>query len=69
MPSTQQRLCILQAHIDSIAISGNVDLKHLAKLTNGYSGADLACVCREAAFIALARITHKQLDGQTHQVS
>ncbi|HIQ55112.1 MAG TPA: AAA family ATPase, partial [Pyrodictium sp.] len=31
----------------------NVDLEHLATITEGYTGADLEAVCREAAMIAL----------------
>ncbi|XP_072037797.1 uncharacterized protein [Amphiura filiformis] len=67
MPNTQQRQCILQVHTDSLATNSDVDLNHLAKLTNGYSGADLACLCREAAFIALAGIQDQEGDGQHHQ--
>ena len=43
-----------------------VDLAHLAELTIGYVGADIASLCREAAFISLKRTLgcsyNKELD-------
>ena len=53
MPNTQQRLDIIEAHTASLSIGSDVDLSWLAKSTNGFSGADLACLCREAAFVAV----------------
>ena len=36
-------------------LAKDVDLRKLAQLTKGYSGADIESICREAAIIALRR--------------
>lgn len=36
-------------------LAKEVDLAHVAELTIGYMGADIASLCREAAFVALKR--------------
>ncbi len=47
------RLQILQIHTKKMPIAKDVDLKEIAKETNGYTGADLEAVAREAAYFAL----------------
>jgi transitional endoplasmic reticulum ATPase len=34
-------------------LAGDVDISELAKQTEGYSGADIEAICREAAMLAL----------------
>ena len=55
VPNAVQRLSILNAHTRSMKLSEDVDLAQLAENTLGYVGADLASLCREAAFIAVKR--------------
>ncbi|MDT7915146.1 MAG: CDC48 family AAA ATPase, partial [Candidatus Caldarchaeales archaeon] len=51
-PDRQARLQILKVHTRSMPLAPDVDLNQLATLTEGYSGADLEAVCREAALSA-----------------
>jgi transitional endoplasmic reticulum ATPase len=51
-PDRQARLQILKVHTRSMPLAPDVDLNQLAALTEGYSGADLEAVCREAALSA-----------------
>jgi transitional endoplasmic reticulum ATPase len=51
-PDKQARLQILKVHTRSMPLAPDVDLNQLAALTEGYSGADLEAVCREAALSA-----------------
>jgi transitional endoplasmic reticulum ATPase len=51
-PDEKARLEIFKIHAKSMPLKG-VDLKDLAKRTQGFSGADIASVCREAAMSAL----------------
>jgi len=51
-PDEKTRLEIFKVHTKSMPIKG-VDLKKLAKETDGYSGADIEALCREAALFAL----------------
>ncbi|MEM2728579.1 MAG: AAA family ATPase, partial [Candidatus Bathyarchaeia archaeon] len=54
-PNEEGRLAILKIHTKNMPLSRDVDLKVLASMTKGYSGADLEALCREAALIALRR--------------
>jgi AAA+ superfamily predicted ATPase len=51
-PDDAAREAVLRYHLSGRPIAG-VDLPRLAKLTDGYSGADLAYVCESAAELAL----------------
>src|SRR5262245_42144662 len=51
-PDVKGREAILKVHVGKIKIDDNVDLKHLAKLTPGFVGADLANLVNEAALLA-----------------
>jgi transitional endoplasmic reticulum ATPase len=53
MPDEKTRLAILQVHTKKMPLEVGVDLKALAKQTDGYSGADLEALCREAGMNAL----------------
>ena len=51
-PNAKARLEILKIHTKNMPLKG-VDLKELAEKTEGFSGADLESLCREAAMDAL----------------
>jgi len=52
-PDVETRLAILKVHTAPMPIASKVDLQKIAGLTEGFSGADLEGLCREAAMIAL----------------
>ncbi|MEZ0393641.1 MAG: AAA family ATPase, partial [Desulfurococcaceae archaeon] len=52
-PDLKARLEIFKVHTRKMPLASDVNLEELARLTEGYSGADIAAVCREAAMIAL----------------
>ncbi len=52
-PDEATRLAILKVHTAKMPITPDVDLKELAKDTEGYSGADLESLTREAGMVAL----------------
>ncbi|QOR38083.1 ATP-dependent zinc metalloprotease FtsH [Billgrantia diversa] len=55
-PERSGRLAILKVHIKKIwQLSDDVDLDHLAALTPGFTGADLANLVNEAALLATRR--------------
>ncbi len=58
----QGREEILKVHIRKIKLSPSVDLKSIARSTSGFSGADLANVCNEAALIA-ARFSKEAVEN------
>jgi len=59
IPDRAGRLEILQIHTRGMPLAEDVDLKKLAEITHGYTGADLAALCREAAMKALRRYLPK----------
>ena len=56
VPNALQRLSILEAHTSFFKLAEEVDLSHLAELTVGYVGADIASLCREAVYVAMKRM-------------
>jgi len=52
-PDKAARLEILKVHTRRMPLAEDVDLERIAETTEGYTGADLAALCREAAILAL----------------
>lgn len=61
LPDIQERKQIFTVHLRPVKIDESVDVNFLAKQTPGFSGADIANVCNEAALIA-ARKDKKYVD-------
>lgn len=55
VPDKKGRHEILQIHTRGMPLAKDVDLKKLADMTHGYTGADMAGLCRETAMKALRR--------------
>jgi transitional endoplasmic reticulum ATPase len=55
VPDQSGRYEILQIHTRGMPLSKDVDLKKLAKMSHGYTGADLSALGRETAMKALRR--------------
>jgi len=58
-PDVRGRLGILKVHTRRIPLAPDVDLEILARGTPGFSGADLANMCNEAALLAARRSKDK----------
>lgn len=52
-PDKNSRVSILKIYTKNMPLSDDVDLEELADMLEGYSGADIEALCREAAMIAL----------------
>lgn len=63
MPDLNERKEIFQVHLKKIKIDESVNIDFLAKQTPGFSGADIANICNEAALIA-ARSNKKAVQKQ-----
>jgi cell division protease FtsH len=61
LPDVNERKAIFQVHLRPIKIDETVDSEFMARQTPGFSGADIANVCNEAALIA-ARNNKKFVD-------
>ena len=62
MPDLNERKDIFKVHLKPIKVDSSVDVDFLARQTPGFSGADIANICNEAALIA-AR-TNKETVGK-----
>ncbi|MGL4347375.1 MAG: ATP-dependent zinc metalloprotease FtsH [Chitinophagaceae bacterium] len=65
-PDVKGRQEIFEVHLKKIKLSKEVDALKLAEQTPGFSGADIANVCNEAALIA-ARKDKKEVDSSDFQ--
>ena len=63
LPDLKEREEIFNVHLRGLKLEDNFDLEFLAKHTPGFSGADIANVCNEAALTA-ARHDKKAIDKQ-----
>ncbi|WP_457550052.1 CDC48 family AAA ATPase [Archaeoglobus sp.] len=52
-PDKKSRLAIFKIHTRNMPLAEDVDLEELADMTEGYVGADIEAVCREAVMLAL----------------
>jgi transitional endoplasmic reticulum ATPase len=55
VPDKAGRYEVLQIHTRNMPMAEDVELKRLSDVTHGYTGADIASLCREAAMKALRR--------------
>ncbi len=63
LPDLNERAAIFKVHLKPIKIADNIDIEFLSKQTPGFSGADIANICNEAALIA-ARKGKKEVEHQ-----
>ncbi len=63
MPDLIERVEIFKVHLKTLKLGKNVDVEFLGKQTPGFSGADIANMCNEAALIA-ARKGKKSVEKQ-----
>ena len=63
LPELSERVAIFKVHMKPLKLDQTVDIEMLARQTPGFSGADIANVCNEAALIA-ARHDRKEVGKQ-----
>ncbi|MCC7521134.1 MAG: ATP-dependent zinc metalloprotease FtsH, partial [Flavobacteriaceae bacterium] len=63
LPDKNERKSIFEVHVKPLKLDTDVDLEFLSKQTPGFSGADIANVCNEAAIVA-ARKSHETVHHQ-----
>jgi len=72
LPDAKGREALLLVHTKKIKMDASVDLKKIAKITVGYSGADAANLVNEAALLAARRnkpaVTQEDFEQSTEKV-
>jgi len=66
LPDMETRRKVLDVHTRSIPLCSSVDLDMVASRTEGYSGAEVAAVCNEAALAALEESVTASEVTETH---
>ncbi|MDE6796199.1 MAG: ATP-dependent zinc metalloprotease FtsH, partial [Muribaculaceae bacterium] len=61
LPELTDRMEIFNVHLRNLKVNSKLDIEQLARQTQGFSGADIANVCNEAALIA-ARNNKQSVD-------
>jgi len=61
-PGEEGRVEIFKIHLKGKPLADDVDISELAKQTEGYSGADIESICREAAMLALREFIKPGMD-------
>ncbi|XP_063681972.1 transitional endoplasmic reticulum ATPase-like [Bolinopsis microptera] len=61
LPDEESRISILKANLRKSPIAGDVDLYHIAKVTKGFSGADLTEICQRACKLAIREAIEKDI--------
>ncbi|CAN4124601.1 unnamed protein product [Withania somnifera] len=68
-PSEEERLHILKLYTKKLQLDASVDLRAVAASCNGYVGADLEALCREAAMSAVRKCSDSNLDDDSYSIS
>ena len=55
LPSGTGREALFRINLKTVEVEDDVDFAKLVEITDGYSGADIANVCRDAAMMPLRR--------------
>ena len=55
LPTAVGRKQLFEINLKGLEIDGSIDYDRLIEITDGYSGADLANVCRDAAMMPLRK--------------
>mmetsp|Transcript_14303 Transcript_14303/g.46979 ORF Transcript_14303/g.46979 Transcript_14303/m.46979 type:complete len:358 (-) Transcript_14303:166-1239(-) len=69
LPDLAEREAILRLHSRSLPLAPDIDFEALAAEAHGYSGADLAALCREAAMEAITAAAEKEASAEPQPVS
>lgn len=64
LPDEPSRISILKANLRKTPVAKEVDLQYLAKVTNGYSGADLTEICQRACKLAIRESIEKDIQRE-----
>ena len=62
-PDEESRKEIFMVHTKNMKLSDDVDIDELVRLTKGYTGADIAAVCREAGMNAIREAINENKDS------
>ncbi|CAM5169604.1 unnamed protein product [Eretmochelys imbricata] len=69
LPDDTSRAAILSANLRKSPVAGDVDLNYLAKITHGFSGADLTEICQRACKLAIREAIEMEIKMERERQS
>jgi katanin p60 ATPase-containing subunit A1 len=69
MPDSDARLALLKINLKEVPLDADVDLESIASTMDGYSGADITNVCRDAAMMAMRRAIKGKAPAEIREMS
>ena len=55
LPTAEGRMSLIKINLKGLEVNDDIDFDEIVRKTDGYSGADMSNVCREAAMMPLRR--------------
>lgn len=68
-PTEEERLHILKLYTKKLQLDVSVDLRAVAVSCNGYVGADLEALCREAAMSAVRKCSDSNIEDDSYSIN
>jgi len=68
LPDEGSRLAIFRANLRKSPVAGDVDVEHLARVTKGFSGADLTEICQRACKLAIRECIEKDIKHEKERI-
>merc|ERR1711881_565176 len=67
LPDEPSRIAIINAVLRKSPVDPSVDREHLAKITNGFSGADITEICNRAAKVAVRESIAREVEMRNRE--
>ncbi|KAK5998709.1 ATPase family gene 2 protein [Cladobotryum mycophilum] len=68
-PDLPARAAVFNVHLRGLALSSDVDITELARLTEGYSGAEIKAICNEAGLAVLDRYDEDETGSEKLEIT
>lgn len=68
LPEFEGRRALFDINLKSVTLADDVDLDALASATEGYSGADITNVCRDASLMSMRKMIHGKTPSEIKQL-
>merc|ERR1712193_401463 len=68
LPDEGSRLSIFKANLRKSPVDPQVDIEHLARVTKGFSGADLTEICQRACKLAIRECIAKDIEHEKERI-
>jgi transitional endoplasmic reticulum ATPase len=68
LPDEKSRISVLKANLRKTPLAKDVDLNFIAKMSNGFSGADLTEICQRACKMAIRESIEAEIRKEKERI-